>query len=115
MIASCFQKPSQMAAYCMRQQMGYGLGALAVTALRIADLNPLAGGIAANFFVLREIFMVKRLPFIAQVLLTGGMITSAYLSVSQLHPHQQAISFVALLVLDMSLIGARDVWKELKV
>lgn len=114
MIASSFHSASQMAAHCMRQQIGYGLGALAVTALRIVDLNPLAAGVAANFFVVREMNMLKGLPLIAKVMVTGGMITSAYLSVSKFDPHQQVICFVALLVLDVTLIIPRNVWNELK-
>lgn len=109
---SAVQTPSQFAAECMRLQIGFSLAA-AITMLKIVNLNPLAFGIAANYLVLNEVPAIRALPITAQIILTGGMACCAYILVSKLTLKLQAISYIALLVFDVEMIGPKNAWREL--
>lgn len=104
----------ERAAIGMRSQVGFACLALLATTLRIANLEPLAAGFAANCSGRKELKFLNGLPQVIQMAAIGGVACVIYGLMTNLSLKSQAISFGILLALDIVVIKPENVWKELK-
>lgn len=108
-----------IAAMKMRVQVGLGLLGCTVTALNIADVNPLALGMAMHTVLKMVELAVIHFPnhpptIIAKDLVAGIIFCAAYTGFSGLDQRIQAMGFTTLLLVEIKRIGIQNVWPELE-
>lgn len=102
----------------MRMQIGVFFLGVPIKLLNVANVNPMAAGLAFQVFgrivPLLEKNFSKPPAEIVKMAITGVIVCTSYSLAAQLDPRIQAICFLALLIQDMKTIGFQNTWKELK-
>jgi hypothetical protein len=101
-----------MAASNLRGQIGGSLFTWMVTALKIANINPLAIGIVVNCFELLP-KAIEKLPPLIQMFTVCSAFGAAYSVMSSLDHRIQAATYIALIGINLFEIHPRNAWKEL--
>lgn len=107
------------AALAIRLQCGFTFAGLVVRHLKIADLDPLALGIAMQTLVkvlsITKDWIPKQQPAdVVGIVVLGPLFCAAYTLASQAGTSVESICALALFTLNLEVIGPRNVWTELK-
>jgi hypothetical protein len=108
-----YQSNYQITAQAMRWQIGASLFAFMATTLKIADLKPLALGIAIYSPNILPMKHIKKLPQVFQLLTVGSVLCAVYSGASMVDLRLQAIGYLAFLAFNIAEIHPRNAWKEL--
>lgn len=103
----------EIAASNLRGQVGGSLFTWMITALKIANINPLAIGIVVNCFELLPMKAIEKLPPLVQMFTVCSAFGAVYSVMSTLDHRVQAATCIALIGLNLFEIHPRNAWKEL--